>query len=635
MIFNYGQTISYIEDSMRITAIDHYDHSDRLTVRYQGHLYHIYTYDQSYQLGDYIFVKGTVNAYIKASTVYGFDQYTYYRSINVFGVIDVDEISEIRSGFSVMQLRAHLLTSLSSKHDLLIKSFVFGESMSDHPLQEALENMSLLFLLKTTGLHAYIIVYMLKRFMFYFNVNDKHQQRITLVLYGVFSYLNAWRFGVLRLFFAQVLRMINHRFKMRWTPLDRLFVTFFVIIIIHFSWYCHIGLLMTFLILLTLELARDRYQKYHGYTKRLVMTVLIALAILPFTQLIQPIVWVCLPICVIGITTIVYPLVIMACFTSHLDAFIEIVVNGVTWVLNIVNERMWVFYLPTLNHVGIAIYYVILIYVLRAYMKKQLLIRLMILSSVFGYRIMSNRYVYDARIFFLDVGQGDSAVIQTRHCQLMIDAFEGSTEFLKNHGIYHLDYLFLTHSDNDHIQEAIPILNTMPVDTVMINGYDDGYPSYHAHTIQAFAGMSLTCGNVSIDILSPLRDYGNANGNSLVMKIVIDDMTFLFTGDIDQEVEYELVQTYGNDLKSDVLKVAHHGSDTSSSKVFIKTVNPRVAVISVGRYNDFGFPKDEVIQTLIKHHVEIYRTDLHGTIQLKYFNHKHLWQTTLPIQRKV
>ena len=111
-------------------------------------------------------------------------------------------------------------------------------------------------------------------------------------------------------------------------------------------------------------------------------------------------------------------------------------------------------------------------------------------------------------------------------------------------------------------------------------------------------------------VLGPIRSYSNENDNSLVLKVAIEDCSILFTGDIEQEAEVDLIDSYGKKLKSDILKVSHHGSSTSSSKMFLSYVSPNYLLISVGRNNYYGFPNN----TFVLSYPNIYRTDLNNSI---------------------
>ena len=126
-------------------------------------------------------------------------------------------------------------------------------------------------------------------------------------------------------------------------------------------------------------------------------------------------------------------------------------------------------------------------------------------------------------------------------------------------------------------------------------------------------GDAFSLGSAAVTILGPLRDYGNNNENSIVLRIDYGETSFLFTGDMGREAEDELVDS-GAELSATVLKVGHHGSNSSTSSSFLKSVSPKIAVISVGADNSYGHPTQAILQRLSDSKITVYRTDLCGTV---------------------
>jgi len=232
------------------------------------------------------------------------------------------------------------------------------------------------------------------------------------------------------------------------------------------------------------------------------------------------------------------------------------------------------------------------------------------------------------KVHFIDVGQGDSIFVQTKTKNILIDAGErGSTivNYLHNLGVTEIDLILSTHPHADHIGGLIEVLQSFPVKEVI----DPGVP----HTTKTFetyltlidekeikftegrAGLSRTLEpEIYMEILHPASpSETNLNDASLVTRIICGQIAFLLTGDIEIEAEKEILGRKST-LGSTVLKIAHHGSRTSTSYAFLQAVNPEVAVIMAGSSNTYGHPHAEILQRLTEAKVKIYRTDLHGTI---------------------
>lgn len=304
-------------------------------------------------------------------------------------------------------------------------------------------------------------------------------------------------------------------------------------------------------------------------------------------------------------------------------AIFERLINGIVHL----NQLSIPLYLPKLGHLGIGLYFVTLIYVVYHASLKRIMASFLMLALVLFSRNVHFNLI--PKVIFLDVGQGDSIYLEGPECNMMIDSFTGSLNFLKNRGIYHLDYLFLTHPDNDHIKESDAITKTLRVSRVMISPYGD-YPSFNADIVTLYPHTTMTCGPFLIQSIGPLNAYDSDNNQSLVLKIHAYDRAFLFTGDMELAAEEDLI--WHADLKSDVLKVAHHGSNTSTSTAFLNAVKPSEAIISVGKYNRYGFPSDDVLSRLDLEGVIVHRTDRDHTIIYAYHPLRRKWTVHLPFR---
>jgi len=248
-------------------------------------------------------------------------------------------------------------------------------------------------------------------------------------------------------------------------------------------------------------------------------------------------------------------------------------------------------------------------------------------------------------VTFLDVGQGDSAFIRTpNNKNILIDAggtpywkqsdYDPGEEtvipFLESQKIKKLDAVIATHADGDHIGGMPAILKNFTVGIVYENGLESEQPEYEMlnNVIKKLKLPTATLKQgtlldidplVKFEVLAPPKDfyYEGENNNAIVIRVVYGDVSFLLTADAEYESENNIVRTYGNAIGSNILKIGHHGSSTSTSVKFLKTVAPEVAVISVGAYNNFGHPYSGVIAKLQDADINIYRTDEDGNITVR------------------
>jgi competence protein ComEC len=229
---------------------------------------------------------------------------------------------------------------------------------------------------------------------------------------------------------------------------------------------------------------------------------------------------------------------------------------------------------------------------------------------------------------FLDVGQADSALLCCGGHWMLIDGGnveDGSyvVSALTKEGVKSLDYVVNTHADEDHCGGLAGVLAKFPAQHVWSSA-----KSYSSKAFSNFvkyaqkqgrsveipkAGDSFKLGAAEVTVLGPIKKYDGNNNNSIVLRVVYGKTSFLFTGDAEREEEKDILDS-GAELSATVLKVGHHGSDTSTSYVFLREIMPKYAVISVGKDNDYGHPDKTTLSRLRDAGVTTFRTDLQGTV---------------------
>lgn len=231
-------------------------------------------------------------------------------------------------------------------------------------------------------------------------------------------------------------------------------------------------------------------------------------------------------------------------------------------------------------------------------------------------------------VTWLDVGQGDAAVIQCGGQAMLIDGGKPEKSsyiyaWLQQHGLSYLDVIVATHVDADHIGGLSGALNYASVGTAycpVTTGTTETFQSFVKYLAQRgkqitvpTAGETFALGGAQVQILGPLHSAEDSNDNSIVLKVSFGATSFLFTGDAERAEEQDLLNA-GVNLQSTVLKVGHHGSDTSTSYPFLRAVAPQYAVISVGAGNSYGHPTEAVLSRLRDAGVTTFRTDMQGEI---------------------
>jgi competence protein ComEC len=266
------------------------------------------------------------------------------------------------------------------------------------------------------------------------------------------------------------------------------------------------------------------------------------------------------------------------------------------------------------------------------------LLVLNVFAWVVAYDLSQPRFL---EVTFFDIGQGDAIFIETPQShQILIDG--GPTSIIleklaKEMPFWDrsIDLIILTHPEHDHISGLLEVLKSYEVENILWTGIIRDTAEYQewerlikeeeAEIKVAKAGQRIKCltsgvKQCELKVLYPFenlegQEFKNSNNTSIVVKLIYDGSSFLFTGDAYKSIERKLIER-GSKIDSDILKVGHHGSKTSSAQEFIEAVSPEIAIISAGRDNKYGHPHQEVLERLKNYGIRILRTDKEGDIKI-------------------
>ena len=596
-------------------------------------------FKDNYSFGDKIYIEGEISVPNNNAIPNNFNYKDYLYHKYIYYIIKIDKIKMISKNDNIfLNIKNSIYKRIDKiKYNNYLYAFILGKSY--YIDSEVLNNYKIngiTHLFALSGLHvsmfSSIILFILKKI----KLSEKLSYFITSLFLIFFAFIASFTPSIVRSVLFFILSSINNVYYLYVKPKYLLYIVFSILIFINPFYIYDTGFILSFCISFFILLFNEKNKINNNLLSILVISILSTLSSLPI------IINMSYEINILGfinnlffipyVTYIVFPLSIIVVFISKLSFilnFLIIIMEYVSKVSsNIFNIKL---IFPKMSLFLIIIYYVLLILIVKKInLKKIFIIYLSFLY--FRCNFDKNNYVY-----FIDVGQGDSALIVTKNNKSILIDTGGKVgsnyslmksnviPFFKSIGIRKLDYLFITHGDYDHAGYGIDLVNNFNVKNRFTNKGKYNLLEKKLN-IKSFNNSYIKIDNVEIYSLNS-KHYNNENSDSLVLLVIIDNYKLLFMGDASINTEKDIMNNYDiGDVF--ILKVGHHGSKTSSSEEFINSVNPKYSIISVGKNNKFGHPNKEVLDTL--NDSKIYRTDIDGSIMFKIKKDKLKIETCSP-----
>ncbi len=577
-----------------------------------------------YKLGDYIKVSGVLTKPYNNTIFNLFNYNKYLLSNKIYYVLKANNIVKIKDNTNILYKIKNIIYERIDKLKCkdYIKTFVLGDKqdLSDEILNSYQKN-GVSHLLAISGMHISLLVVILTKLLKKF----KYNYFIISLFLLFYAFLTSFTPSVLRAVFLYIFKKID---KKNLILLIASFMLFYNPYYIY-----NVGFLFSFVISFYLIYFGNLTNKFNNYFVKLFITSTICfIASIPiminnfyYINITSPLINV---IFVPFISLIIFPLSLLTLIFPILDNILLFLLNIMEALTLFCNNFNIDLIMAKMNIYIFMIYYLIITLI---FIKPKYFYILIIILVIHNNIKYFNKNYY---LTILDVGQGDSILLEIKDKSILIDtggnmfndyniAQNKLIPYFKSLGIKKIDYLILTHGDYDHMGESINLINDFKVDNVIFNhnSYNDLeldlIKVLDDKNIKYYKGLKQININNSILYFLNKQLYDNENDNSSVIYTKINGIKILLMGDAGVNVEEEILSKY-NLSNINILKVGHHGSNTSSSKQFINKVNPIYSVISVGKNNWYGHPNEEVLEIL--KNSTIYRTDINGSIKFKIKN---------------
>ena len=587
------------------------------TFYYKGSLYMSYT-KIDLKPGDIINIVALKQEFLSPSYLGDFNTLTFLKGKNIKNIYDIEEYNYLNYLITFKRLR-YLIEEfykdkISSEYYELFCCLTLGDNIILDSSSYA--KLNILHVLALSGFHLILIYNFL--FKLFFKITKRYNFSINLVLILLLFYtlLCGGTPSLFRALIFLILQKMNKRYDLLFTKLDLYSLTFLILLIKPLTIY-NIGFIFSQLASFIILYLNDFNKSKNKFIKEIKNGFIFLLVSLPFTSNLTNNLSIFSLVSFLFaniITTIFIPICFIFLIIPNLSYFLEFLIIGFNNQISTFSS-VFLIKFPYMNNYFKIIYYSILILLFINISKGKKIFKINIILILFYLIYLPSGYYSINEVTFLDCGQGDSTFIKAKDKCYLIDCYN-SYDYLVKRGIYKLDAIFISHSDSDHLGDLEEIIENIDVKIVYYSVND-------IKTKEILVGKNvmhkaikyqdvINLGGSEIKVLSKYK-YDNTNDNSLILQIELANLSYLFVGDITSVAELNILD---NLEEIDVLKVAHHGSDTSSSLEFLAKTKPKYAIISAGFLNKYGFPNENVVNNLEKY-AKVYLTYECGNISFK------------------
>ena len=595
-----------------------------VTYKYTGKVFNNLSY------GDKIKVTGVLKEPSTNNIFNNFNYKKYLYNKKIYYIIEASKIDKIQNNNNhIYTIKNLLYTRINNlKSSSYIKALLFGDNKLDKEIKTSYQVNGISHLFSVSGFHINFITSIIYFYLDRITYNKKIKY-ITVDIFLVLYLLLCNTTSLLRCTVMNILLSINHLLKLNIKKIDIVLLTLILCIIINPFIIYDIGFIYSYTISFFLILYKNKYKTNNKLLKIIYISLISFLVSLPiniYTSYEINFLSIILNIIIVPIVSLILlPLSLLTLIFPILDNILYLITSILEKIsLYTSNINIFKQILSKPSIILIIIYYLVIILILSKNKHYYLILILLIFHKTIPL------YNSNLEVVMFDVGEADSMLISTpsKKVNILIDTGRGIDInniiiYLKSIGISKLNYLIITHGDEDHIGGALYLIDNFKVDNVILNKGD--YTELEVELITHLKNKNIKYTNNinkipllgSYMYLLNTKKFSNENDNSIVTYFEYQKYKFLFMGDSSSKTEEYLINNY-NLTNISFLKVGHHGSNTSSSPLFINKITPKVSLISVGRNNFYHHPNKEVLTNLSNS--VIYRTDINKSIKIKINN---------------
>lgn len=593
-----------------------------ITYKYQDKEFNNLSY------GDKIKVKGTLITPSKNTNqnTFNYQKYLYYKKI--YYLVEATSINKIANNhnylYTIKNILYQKIDKLKSSN--YIKTLLFCDNTLSKEIKESYRINGISHLFSVSGMHINFFVSIIYLYLNKITYNKRIKYLITNIFIIIYLILFPSS-SLLRSAVMSILYSINYLLKLKIKKIDILLLTLGVSLLINPFIIYDLGYIYSYTITFFLVLSSSTLKNKNKINKIIYISLLSFLVSIPITIYNSyeiNIISILLNIILVPIISIIIlPLTILTYIFPILDSILYLFTSTLETISLFISKiKITKIIFPKPSLLIIVLYYII--FLLSYQNKKYFYLNIILLIIIYIYPYLNSNF----EVVMFEVGEADCHLIKYPYNKNTILIDTGKNEYkiknevipyLKSIGIKKIDYLIITHGDLDHIGGSITLINNFQVKNVILN--KGTFTDLEKELIKNLNKKKIpyqininkiNISNHTIYLLNNTK-YNNENDNSIITYFTYQKYKFLYMGDASITTEDNLLENYNLNNIS-ILKVGHHGSNTSSSKDFISQINPSISLISVGENNIYHHPNKEVINNLSKS--RIYRTDINNMVKL-------------------
>jgi len=575
---------------------------------------YVYSKTNNYEFGDILKITGNLSNLVDTSLESEFSFTKYLADKGVTRQLEISNVEIVFSNFIKLKAyKTHFLSLFSGNARDLIDALLFNVKNYDGEFILLANNLNISYLFSITGIYI-SLVFSAVEYLLFLKLNEKHSKLFAMIFLSWYLIFALSKVGIRRVLYLKIFSYINRFYlKNKFDRIEQISIVGILMLSLNrylaFQQAFYIGFFISiFYYFSSNTLSRGR--KKRVISKKALILFLFTLPISlassntfhPLGVLIQ---WIITPF------TLTYSIFGLIAFYSYpIAPVFNSFSTGIIYCMKGLSYIDYSIPFKYFSSYWTLFYYLLLIsgiYFIESYSFKKCYLSFSLIGGLCLIQMIPFEYLYADSITFLNVGQGDSAVIRHKSKTIMIDtggltykdiATCSIIPYLNKKGIWKIDYVFISHSDNDHTGALKSLKENFAVKNVI----DTSEP------------FTITIDDLEIQNINIwANEFTDVNDKSQVLKFKVANKNILMMGDASTNIENKMIEYYSS-LNVDILKIGHHGSKSSSSYEFLKYINPKEAVISVGYNNYYGHPNKEVLENLENLNIKYKRTDLNGSI---------------------